>query len=148
MTESRYFNQNQIKGLVKTGDIILPGTDSMPSFSQTGCMEHMDRMLAYLTNDDLNGLRLVFGVLRWAPRLLILLLLLVCKHNRWFPGFIGAGLRMLEIGIKGAVLSPYYANLTSRDYGGPKVFDVIGWDAKVHVQEDRNANRNLRRAAE
>lgn len=137
MTESRYFNQNQIKGLLKTGDIVLPETSRMPSFSQTGCVEHMDRMLAYLSTDDLSGLRMVFGVLRWTPGWLIHLLLLACKHNRWFPGLIGSGLRMLEIGIKGAVLSPYYANLTSQDYAGPKVFDAIGWDAKVNVLENR-----------
>ena len=43
---------------------------------------------------------------------------------------------MMEIGVKGAILTPYYANLTTPDYTGPKVFDIIGWDAKMVVPEE------------
>lgn len=137
MSVSNYFSQNQLKGLLKVGDIIVPATNRLPSFSQSGCVEHIDRMLAYLSSDDLSGLRMVFSALRWSPRWSIHLLLKACKYNQWFPGPIGAGLRMLEIGIKGAIVSPYYADLTSKTYTGPKVFDVIGWDAKVHEADDQ-----------
>ncbi|MBU0995797.1 MAG: hypothetical protein KJ737_25155 [Proteobacteria bacterium] len=136
MSISRYFNENQLKGLIKTGDIILPGTNKSPSFSQTGCVLYIDRMLAYLTDDDLNGLRLVFGIFRWSPKWIIRFVLKGCKNNQNLPGFLGAGLRMLELGINGAVMSPYYANLCSADYKGPKVFDIIGWDAKMVVPDD------------
>lgn len=136
MTISRYFNENQLRGLIKTGDIILPGTNKSPSFSQTACVLYIDRMLAYLSEDDLNGLRLVFGLFRWTPKWFIHLVLKGCKHNQKFPGFLGEAFRMLEIGIKGAIMSPYYANLNSPDYNGPKVFDVIGWDAKMVVPDD------------
>lgn len=128
---SEYFNQNQLKGLLKTGDIILPGSDKSPSFSETGCVTYIDRMLAYLTEDDLAGLRLVFGLFYRSPQWLIRLMLNACKHNKYFPSVLGAGLRMLEIGIKGTVLSPYYANLAADSYQGKKVFDIIGWDVKM-----------------
>jgi hypothetical protein len=141
MTVSRHFSQHQIRGVLKVGDIILPGSSRLPSFSQTGCVAHIDRMLAYLSPEDLNGLRFVFSVLCWSPRWLIHLVLLASKNNRWFPGFIGAGLRMLEIGTKGTVMSLYYANLTSQGYTGPKVFDAIGWDTAVNVQDKPDPNQ-------
>ena len=136
MMISKYFSQNQLKGLLKAGDIILPGTDTSPPFSKTGCINHIDRMAGFLSENDLGGLRMLLGVFRWAPKWIISLILTACNHNKHFPGFLGAGLRMLEIGIKGATLSPYYANLTSPDYTGPKVYDIIGWNPKIVVHDE------------
>ncbi len=137
MMISKYFSQNQLKGLSKAGDIILPGTDISPSFSKTGCINHIDRMAGFLSEDDLGGLQILFGIFRWTPKWIISLILKACNHNKSFPGFLGAGLRMLEIGIKGATFSPYYANLTSRNYKDQKVFDIIGWNPKIVVHDDR-----------
>ncbi len=139
MITSKYFSPSQLKSLIKTGDVILPGTDKSPSFSQTGCIGHIDRMAAYLTEDDLNGLRLVLSVFRWLPNWLISLLMSAATNNCKFPGVLGAGLRLLEIGLKGATMSLYYSNLTGPGYEGPKVFDVIGYDAKVVVPEGDEA---------
>ncbi|MBU1340081.1 MAG: aldehyde dehydrogenase family protein [Proteobacteria bacterium] len=138
MMISKYFSQNQLKGLLKVGDIILPGTDTSPSFSTTGCITHIDRMAEFLSDDDLNGLCLLFGLFRWTPKWKIRLILKACHHNKYFPGFLGSALRMLEIGIKGATLSPYYANLTSPEYTGQKVYDVIGWNPKIVVHDEKD----------
>ncbi len=137
MMISKYFSQNQLRGFLKVGDIVLPGTDISPSFSKTGCVHHIDRMAKYLSEDDLGGLQLLFGVFRWTPKWIISLIMSACGHNNRFPGFIGAGLRMIEIGVKGATLSPYYSNLTSPEYTGKKVHDIIGWNPKIVVKEDQ-----------
>ncbi len=136
MMISKYFSHNQLKGLIKVGDVILPGTNISPSFSKTGCARHIDRMAEFLSEDDLGGLQLLFGVFRWTPKWIIGLILTACNHNKRFPGFLGAGLRMIEIGVKGAVLSPYYSNLTSPEYTGKKVYDIIGWNPKIVVHDD------------
>jgi hypothetical protein len=136
MITSNYLSQNQLKGLLKTGDVILPGTNKSPSFSQTGCIHYVDRMAAYLSEDDLNDLRTVLGLFRWLPSWGITVIMAMVARNQFFPGPIGAGLRMLEIGVKGAAMSLYYSNLTGSDYKGRKVFDIIGWDAKVVVHKD------------
>jgi len=136
MLISRYFNRNQIKGLLKAGDIILPGTERSPSFSQTGCIKHIDKMAEYLNEDDLKGLRMVLSAFKYFPGWLIYIVMLCTKYKRFFPGFMGAAFRMLEIGVKGAIITPYYSNLTGKDYNGPKVFDVIGWDAGIKVEEE------------
>jgi hypothetical protein len=57
-----------------------------------------------------------------------------------FPGFAGAALRTIDIGIKGMVMSLYYANLTGADYRGRKVFDIIGWTAKLIMPHDEPLN--------
>lgn len=138
MMISKYFSQNQLKGLLKSGDTILPGTAISPSFSETGCINHIDRMAAFLSDDDLGGLKLLFGIFRWTPKWIISLIMTACNHNKRFPGFLGAGLRMIEIGVKGATLSPYYANLTSPDYTGKKVYDIIGWNPKIVIHDDES----------
>jgi len=139
MMISKYFSQNQLKGLLKAGDTILPGTDTSPSFSETGCINHIDRMAEFLSEDDLGGLQLLFGVFKWTPRWIISLIMFTCNYNKHFPGFLGAGLRMIEIGVKGAVFSPYYSNVTSADYSGKKVYDIIGWNPKIVVPDDDQA---------
>jgi aldehyde dehydrogenase (NAD+) len=131
MKISKYFSQNQLHGLLKAGDVILPGTDVSPSFSSLGCIDHVDRMAAYLDRDDLSGLRTLLSIFRFTPRWAIRLLMTACMKNDRFPGFMGATLRTIELGIKGLVMSLYYANLAGEDYTGKKVFEIIGWDAKL-----------------
>ncbi len=131
MKISRYFTPRQLIGLEKTGDVILPGTDRSPAFSQTGCITAVDRMAAHLNPGDLAGLAMVLTVFRWSPQWLIRGVLGLCTRSARFPGFLGAGLRTLEIGIKGAVMSLYYSNLRGPNPTGTPVFDAIGWDARI-----------------
>jgi len=131
MKISKYFSQNQLLGLVKAGDVILPGTDVSPSFSAIGCIDHVDRMAAYLNPDDLNGLRILLAVFRYAPKWAIRLLMTACTKSERFPGFVGSALRTIDLGIKGLVMSLYYSNLPGGAYQGKKIFEIIGWDAKL-----------------
>jgi len=136
MTISQFFTRSQIQGLLKAGDVVLPGTDKSPAFSETGCVHHIDRMAAFLSKDDLDGLRMVLSLFRWTPRWGIALILQACRHNRYVPSFLGSRLRMLELGIKGATLTPYYSNLSAPGYQGQKVFDVMKWDPRITVKDD------------
>ncbi|MGD8835769.1 MAG: aldehyde dehydrogenase family protein [Desulfobacteraceae bacterium] len=131
MNISKYFNQAQLMGLQRAGDVILPGTDLSPSFSDTGCIDHVDRLAAYLSSEDLGGLRILLGLLRRAPQWSIRLLLTACRANGRFPGFLGTALRTIDLGLRGLVTSLYYSNLTGVGYQGRKVFDIVGWDAKL-----------------
>ncbi len=136
MKMSKNFSRNQLLGLNKAGDVILPGTDVSPSFSRTGCIDHVDRMAAYLTGDDLGGLRMLLGIFRYSPKWIIRLLMTACAKNTRVPGLFGSTLRTIDVGIKGVVMSLYYSNLTGKDYQGEKVFDIIGWDAKLVMSHD------------
>jgi acyl-CoA reductase-like NAD-dependent aldehyde dehydrogenase len=96
----------------------------------------MDKMAAYLSDDDLGGLRMLLSVFRWTPKWKIRLIFKLCNQSHRLPGILGAGLRMLEIGVKGAVFSPFYANLTAPGYAGKKVHDAIDWHPKLVLRED------------
>jgi acyl-CoA reductase-like NAD-dependent aldehyde dehydrogenase len=136
MKISKYFNQAQLLGLQKAGDVILPGTQRSPRFSATGCIDHVDRMAAYLNADDLGGLRGLLSILRYAPTASIRLLMTACRANARFPGFLGSALRTIDIGLRGLVTSLYYSNLTGAGYRGEKVFDVLGWNAKLVMSHE------------
>lgn len=136
MITSKYLSRAQMKGLIHTGDALLPGTSQMPSFSQTGCWQHIDRQAAYLSPDDLAGLQMVLGAFRFVPKPLIRGMINLASKYHDAPGPLGLGFRMLEIGVKGAVMSLYYSDLHSDDYKGAKVFDAIGWDAHVDLVDD------------
>lgn len=124
---SKFFSKGQLKGLNRLGDVVLPGTERLPSYSQTGCASEIDRLAAWLSAEDLAGLKLAFGLCRWLPRPGIGLLLKMATANRLFPGPLGAGLRLLEIGLKGATMSLYYSNVQGADYTGARVFEVLGY---------------------
>lgn len=136
MKISKYFNPQQLRGLIKAGDVILPGTDVSPSFSHTGCIDHVDRMASYLTSDDLGGLRFLLGMFRYLPKWLIRLLMTACVKNSLAPGFLGSALRTIDLGIRGMAMSLYYSNLTGEEYQGKKIFDIIGWNTRLVMPHD------------
>jgi acyl-CoA reductase-like NAD-dependent aldehyde dehydrogenase len=136
MNISKYFNQTQLLGLKKAGDVILPGTDISPSFSDTGCVDHVDRMAAYLSDDDLGGLQVLLRILRYAPAWSIRLLMTACRANARFPGFAGTALRTIDLGLRGLVMSLYYSNLTGTGFQGKKIFDIISWNAKLVMSHE------------
>ena len=144
MIISRYFSQSQLKGLLKAGDVLVPGTENSPGFSETGCIAHIDRMAEFLSEDDLSGLKMVLSVFRWLPSWKIALIFRLCSKNEHFPSFIGAGLRMLEIGVKGAVFSPYYAGLSKPGYNGKKVHDAIGWHTRLAIRPEELPEKKMR----
>ena len=131
MRISKYFSQGQLAGLLRAGDVILPGTDVSPAFSKLGCIDHVDRMAAYLTDRDLGGLRTLLAVVRYAPTWLIRLVLAAAEKNDRFPGPLGTALRTIDIGLRGMLMSLYYSNLTGEGYRDRPVFDVIGWNARM-----------------
>ncbi len=136
MNISKYFNPTQLIGLQKAGDVILPGTDISPSFSDTGCIDHVDRLAAYLGDSDLGGLQVLLRILRYAPKWSIRLLMTACRANARFPGFAGMALRTIDIGLRGLVMTLYYSNLTGAGYRGKKIFDVVGWNAKLIMSHE------------
>ena len=50
-------NATQYAGLLKIGDVLIPGDGELPSFSESRCAEQADRMLAYMYDGDRNGVK-------------------------------------------------------------------------------------------
>lgn len=126
MSYSRHLNALQAKGILKAGDILLPGNKRLPAFSRTGSLVHVDRIVAYLTDEDRTGLRMVaalFGIL--PSGVVSLLLRLAAKADR-FPRVLATQFRKLNIGIKGVVMTLYYSDATT----DKRIHGTIGWDTK------------------
>lgn len=128
---SRYLNQIQLKGVLKAGDAIAPGDGDLPALSQTDFILEVDRMLAYLNKDDLDGLRLVTWIFAYLPKFIIRLIINTAQKAARIPGVAGAPFRMLLIGIKGLVFTLYYSKINDNNGNGQKIFDGIKWDTKI-----------------
>ncbi len=124
---SRYLTPTQLAGLRKVGDVMIPGDGEFPSFSASRCAEHVDRMLAYMSERDRSGVRAMFGLFRFLPGFALRAIVRAAGHHHAAPAPVGALLRRMHIGIKGVVMTLYYSGI---DEGGV-IHQRIGWDAKV-----------------
>jgi acyl-CoA reductase-like NAD-dependent aldehyde dehydrogenase len=125
-------SRTQFAGLLKLGDVIIPGDGDLPSFSASGCAVHADRMIAYMNPGDRDGITALLGVARFLPRVALRGLLRLTERHTAFPAPIAAGLRMINIGLKGVVMTLYYSGIDER----AAILPAIGWDAKVVERED------------
>ncbi len=136
-TEPRQLTPRQYAGLLKLGDILIPGDHEMPSFSATGCATQADRMLTYMTSSDLQGIRAVLGLFAVVPRFLVRALFWLTEQHARMPEALAPPFRMANIGIKGVVMSLYYSNIGE----GRSVFEMIGYDAEVVEPGSAGAKR-------
>jgi len=123
----RYLTSTQLAGLRKVGDVMIPGDGTFPSFSASGCAEQADRMLAYMTESDRAGVRTLLGLFRFLPGFVLRAIVWATEHHHGAPGPLGAVLRLMNIGIKGAVMTLYYSGIDD----GNLIHQRLGWDAKV-----------------
>lgn len=131
---SRFLNERELAALVWIGDIMLPEDDAFPSFSQTGCIRFVDDLLLYMSSGDRKSLKALLKVLSYFPNIgLRTLLWLVSRASR-LPSALGAPFRLMELGLKGLVMSLYYSNKTSPDYTGRRPFDVIGFALRINAR--------------
>ncbi len=128
---SKYFGHLQNRGLNKLGDVIIPGEGIFPSFSSTGFSSHVDRMLDYMYDDDREGLTLLMTVFAFMPSFVIRWIVLLSEKNAAFPDVIGAPLRMIQLGLKGLILTLYYSNIDDPQKTGMKIMEGIKWQTGV-----------------
>ena len=122
----------QRTGLLRLGDVIIPGDDELPSFSQSGVADHVDQMLDWMYEADRSALLLLLTTVSKMPRLAVKALVLSTEHGDSAPEPLAGGLRMASLGIKGVILSLYYSGV---DAGG-RVREVIGYDVGCPTNPD------------
>lgn len=131
----------QRTGLLRLGDVIIPGDGELPSFSESGVAADVDRMLDWMYESDRSAILMLLTALARMPRPAITGLVLATERGDSAPEPLGGGLRMASLGIKGLILSLYYSGI---DAGG-RVRQVIGYDVDVpmHPEEpDRSLPEN------
>ncbi len=133
---SRYLSTSQLAGLLKVGDMMIPGDNELAPFSESGSVEHVDRMLEFMTDSDRQGVKLLFAMFCFMPTILVRGIMTLADRKQHLPGLLGAPLRMINIGVKGVVMSLYYS-----DVGDAGIYDVMGWTPKVVERPDEEVSQ-------
>jgi hypothetical protein len=125
--KSAYFSPRALKALSRLGDILIPGDDELPSFSQYGGLEHIDKMVAYAPIDDINDLNSVLGILQTMPTFALRYLVKLMTNSPDNNTPLGMPLRLLNLAIRGLVFACYYAERPGTDFHGKDPVEVIDY---------------------
>jgi aldehyde dehydrogenase (NAD+) len=124
---SAVLSRTQLAGLLKVGDILIPGDADLPSFSASGCAAATDRMLPFMSDSDRTGVTALLTMFRFLPRALVRGILWLTEQQRSIPEPLAAPLRLINLGLKGVVMTLYYSDVGPT----PTIHQSIGWDAQV-----------------
>jgi len=124
---SQYLTPREAATFNRIGDILMPGEDGFPSFSELGCIEHIDDVVAYTGADDRAALKTLLTLLSVFPTPLLrafLALVALCKK---LPGGLGALFRLLDMGLRSVVVTLYFSGKTGGSYSGKSPLDLIDY---------------------
>ncbi len=125
--KSAYLSKEALKGLNRIGDILVPGDNGFPSFSEYDCIEHVDDILAYAPAEDVKDLGMVLRLLNLLPKFLLLKLVKTLAAAPQNHGPLGTLLRQLNMGVRGIVFSLYYSEKPGQEYSGTDPEKLIGF---------------------
>lgn len=128
-------NATQRRAWCHVGDVLVPGHAGLPKYSDTRAVELIPRLLAAGHPDDATAITLVVRVLRFLPPILLKVLLHLVGACGRVRGAAGGPFRLLELGLRGVILSSYYAGL-DRDQGASLVHGQIGYRISCHSSCD------------
>lgn len=131
---SKHFNGIQLRSIERLGDLYLPAFGGLPTFSDSGCLEHVDIVLDEVHPDDRTALGLLLYVLRLVPLFLLEKLITAMNHHDRYPELIAGPLRLVSLALKGIVMSLYYSGLTGGNYKGQTPHEVLEY--ALHCEPD------------
>jgi len=132
--KSDYFNKTQLASLQRIGDLYSPGNGSLPSFSDTGCIEHIDDVLESVNPDDVQLLSILLFVLRFVPLFMISWLITAMNNHHRYPEIIAGLFRLISLGLKGVIMSLYYSGLQGSNNQAQGVHEAMGYS--LHCEPD------------
>ncbi len=113
---SNYYSRLSLWGIQKSGNILVPGLEGSPSFSEIGCIEHIDRMLENMPSQDVKDIGIVFALFALTPTPILRALFWILSKSHFFPDRLGGHLfRLLWMGIRGIIFSLAYSGYTGRN---------------------------------
>lgn len=131
---SKYLSRRALLGLNKVGDIVAPGFKNMPKFSDTGCILYVDEIMSVTKKADVDALRILLIIISIMPKFFSKFLLWIASKNENFPDILGSQFRLLDIGLRGVIISLYYSGLSAPEFKGTGVFQAIEYD--VHCKPE------------
>ena len=125
---TKIFSNRALKALNTFGDLLMPATDILPSFSETGCLEHIDSLAMHAPEDDIGSLNMVLGILSFMPKGIFRWLIEKMNTAQHSDAMLATIYRQLNFGIKGLLYSLYYSGKSGANYKGKPIPDLIGND--------------------
>ncbi|WP_299495130.1 hypothetical protein [uncultured Shewanella sp.] len=145
MIYSKYLTPRAYQGLMRLGDVLLPGTAQMPRFSDTDCINHVDEILIATAAKDRADLLFILrvfsvlpigwlrGILHYASKVSSAPIFPACVMKAPI-GVLARGRdgwkaqwRLLDLGLRGVVFSLYYSGLNNGLSQTPNVHQQMGY---------------------
>lgn len=118
-----------IKGMKKIGDIMLPGNEEFPSYSEVAGTWKLNDMVQYAPEDDISALNLVLIIFSFLPTFILKWLVnqmgAATEHGK--EGLLPTTFRQLDLGLRGLLYSTYYGEFTNPDYKGRTPMEIIDY---------------------
>jgi acyl-CoA reductase-like NAD-dependent aldehyde dehydrogenase len=132
------FSKLSLKGLKKAGDIVLPGGEGFPKFSDTEFINQFGRISNYMSMDDKEGLKLLTAIMAFLPSFVIRTILKVATFHTFVPRPIGTVLSQINIGIRGILFTMYYSGLEDSNQYGVGILKQLNYESviKTPIIED------------
>ena len=124
---SKHLSALQIQGVEKLGETMFPASDGIPSFRETQCARHLDRILDYMPAQDLKDLGMLLGLIAILPGFLVRFFVWSLEKLSVLPTPIGGLVRMIRLGLRGLIMSLYY--------GDPSVLKLLGYEVGVYTAD-------------
>lgn len=125
--KSNYFWNSTLRGLNRIGDVYIPHSDDLPSFSEFGGIEAIDTVVAYLPKEDVELLNIVLTIFSVMPNGFLKWIVREMENVLDKPGGIPSLLRQLNLGLRGIIFSCYYSGVGGANPRSSNPLDVIGY---------------------
>jgi len=125
----------QIKSLCRLGDIYIPGDESLPSFTELGCVEHYAKILDYMDNSDLIGIYLLLWAFSIMPNKLLRGLVNMIENSQASKSSGASVLRLLRVALRGLIFTLYYSGYSGQGNNKTAPFEVLGFEVSVYVDD-------------
>lgn len=128
---SKVLGPAEINAFNRIGDLMIPGNGEFPSFSELGCVEHIDDVVAYAPQEDIKDLAGVLRILNACPTFVLRFVVMLTSNSSRLPGPVGALLRLLDMGLRSVVVTLYYSGKSGKEYHGKTPLELIGYELNI-----------------
>lgn len=125
---SQYLTRKELTALNRVGEALMPRNGEHPSFSEVGCIAHVDGIIAYAPPEDMKDLKGLLGAMYFFPGFLLRFVVWFSQSCHGWPEPIATLSRKLDIAFRSIVLGLYYSGKCSAAYQGQTPLELMGFE--------------------
>lgn len=127
---SEYLSPRELRGLCRVGDLMIPSGYGLPGFSESGCVAHIDELMAATPAADVRDFKLLMRVISVTPKGVLRWLLHWISRLDRMPAPLSSLFRLLHLGLGGVIFSLYYSGKGSVYQPESGVYAAIGYSVQ------------------